>query len=111
MEKSMKTAPPHFGGRGRHKDPCSGYIIFKTGEDSYTLSFNVLIRGVANGTQVINVKNYPEDLSQKKAYAPPDITELGNTIRRLRPFPPPGPPSCRERRPLWRRARRPTGIP
>ena len=53
-----------------------GYIIFKTGEDSYTLSFNVLIKGVANGTQVINVKNYPEDLSQKKAYAPPDITEL-----------------------------------
>lgn len=53
-----------------------GYIIFKTGEDSYTLSFNVLIKGVANGTQVINVKSYSEDLSQKKAYAPPDITEL-----------------------------------
>lgn len=53
-----------------------GYIIFKTGEDSYTLSFNVLIKGVANGTSIINVKSYSEDLSQKKAYAPPDITEL-----------------------------------
>lgn len=57
------------------KTLAPGYIIFKTGEDSYTLSFNVLVKDA--GTQEKNqVRIFQEDLSQKKAYAPPDITEL-----------------------------------